>query len=76
MTKPQDEYIKTALRLPRDLHKEIKEAAEYNGRSMNAEIIARLDSKPKGTTLDDLARQNKDLRALVQRIIEAITPRR
>lgn len=38
----QDEYIKTALRLPRDLHARIQKEAETHGRSMNAEIIARL----------------------------------
>lgn len=38
----QDEYIKTALRLPRDLHKQVQDSAEMKGRSMNAEIIERL----------------------------------
>ena len=39
----QNDYHKTALRLPQDLHKKIKEAAKTNGMSMNAEIIARLE---------------------------------
>lgn len=40
-----DEDIqKTALRLPRDLHTQILEAAKSNRRSMNAEIVARLQS--------------------------------
>lgn len=39
----QDEYIKTALRLPRALHTAVQEAAESAGRSMNAEIIRRLE---------------------------------
>ncbi|KVE67193.1 hypothetical protein WI96_10430 [Burkholderia vietnamiensis] len=38
----QDEYIKTALRLPRHLHADIAVSAEKAGRSMNAEIIERL----------------------------------
>lgn len=38
----QDDYIKTALRLPRELHKRVQDLADANGRSMNAEIIARL----------------------------------
>ncbi|MDC6126645.1 Arc family DNA-binding protein [Burkholderia gladioli] len=38
----QDEYIKTALRLPRHLHADISVSAENAGRSMNAEIIERL----------------------------------
>lgn len=39
---PQDDYMKTALRLPRDVHARIQEAATSNGRSMNAEMVARL----------------------------------
>lgn len=40
--KPQDDFQKTALRLPRDLHSRIHEAAVVSGRSYNAEIVARL----------------------------------
>lgn len=38
----QSDFLKTALRLPRELHSKIQEAAEANGRSMNAEIVQRL----------------------------------
>ncbi|WP_261522966.1 Arc family DNA-binding protein [Burkholderia multivorans] len=38
----QDDYLKTALRLPRDLHARIQEAAQQHSRSMNAEIVHRL----------------------------------
>jgi hypothetical protein len=38
----QDDYIKTALRLPRDLHAELTSSAQLLGRSLNAEIIERL----------------------------------
>jgi hypothetical protein len=41
-TSYQDDYMKTALRLPRDLHARIQEAATSAGRSLNAELIARL----------------------------------
>lgn len=40
--KPQDNYIRTALRLPKDLHSQIHEAAQADKRSFNSEIIARL----------------------------------
>ncbi|MBV6447070.1 Arc family DNA-binding protein [Nitrosomonas sp.] len=40
----QDDFIKTALRLPRDLHEQIQKASESSGRSMNAEIISRLEN--------------------------------
>lgn len=47
----QEDFLKTALRLPRDLHARILEVAGESGRSMNSEIVARLqaslaDSEP------------------------------
>ncbi|SFZ82394.1 Arc-like DNA binding domain-containing protein [Devosia enhydra] len=39
---PQDKYV---LRLPDGMRDRIKAAAERNGRSMNAEIVATLDEK-------------------------------
>jgi predicted transcriptional regulator len=74
MTLPQDDYIKTALRLPRELHAEIKDAAEYHGRSMNAEIISRLESA--GVTLSEIAQQNIKTQGMIQQIIDAISMRR
>ena len=41
---PQDDYIKTALRLPREVHAQIQQAAAASGRSMNAEIVSRLEA--------------------------------
>jgi hypothetical protein len=38
----QDDFVKTALRLPRDLHAAIRAAAEGASKSMNSEIIGRL----------------------------------
>lgn len=46
----QDEYIKTALRLPRALHAAVQDAAERAGRSMNAEIVARLQETFDGVS--------------------------
>lgn len=40
----QDDFVKTALRLPRDLHAKIQAAAISAGRSMNAEMIGRLQA--------------------------------
>jgi plasmid stability protein len=71
MTKPQDDFIKTAIRLPRDLHADILESAAHHGRSMNAEMLARLSSQA-GATLDDIARQNVRTQEMVQTIIEAL----
>lgn len=38
----QDDYIRTALRVPPGLHAQIHEAAKGNNRTFNAEIVARL----------------------------------
>ncbi|MDH1012321.1 Arc family DNA-binding protein [Pseudomonas nicosulfuronedens] len=40
----EEEIIKTALRLPRVVHAKILDAATRSGRSMNAEIVSRLES--------------------------------
>jgi plasmid stability protein len=42
----QDDFVKTALRLPRGLHARIQASAAAAGRSMNAEIIDRLQADP------------------------------
>jgi predicted HicB family RNase H-like nuclease len=38
----QDDYVKTALRLPRDLHRKLHAAAIERERSLNSELIERL----------------------------------
>lgn len=40
----QDDYIRTALRLPPDIHKALHDSADASGKSFNAEIIARLQA--------------------------------
>ena len=58
----QDDYIKTALRLPSDLHARIQVAAENAGRSMNAELIHRLEmSFDKGQALEITIHADKGL---------------
>jgi hypothetical protein len=52
----QDDYVKTALRLPRGLHGEVMAAAEANGRSFNAEIIARLSARALQEDIADIKR--------------------
>src|SRR5258708_3034504 len=43
----QDDFVKTALRLPRALRDEIKDAADAAGHSMNDEIIDRIRLGPE-----------------------------
>lgn len=42
--KPQDDYQKQGVRIPRELHARIHEAAAASGRSYNSELIARLQA--------------------------------
>jgi hypothetical protein len=74
----QDDYIKTALRLPRNLHSRLINSAQQTGKSMNAEMIARLSAsfdaearKPKKET-EALAAQQADLQKIVEGLQTAI----
>lgn len=62
----QSDYIKSSLRLPRQLHAELVAAAEYNGRGLNAEIIDRLQSAPTHELLQILLRENADMKAMIK----------
>lgn len=54
----QDDFIRTALRVPPDLHKAIHEAASAANRTFNAEIVARLSqSFESGGLLPDVIRR-------------------
>lgn len=75
MTKPQDDIIKTAIRLPRDLHADIISSAAYHGRTMNAEMIARLSNQQHATTLADIANQNIRTQEMIQVIIDSLGAR-
>lgn len=52
-----DRYTRITLRIPKDLHEQLSEAADLTSKSMNAEIVARLQS----TFLDA---EKPDLKAL------------
>lgn len=43
----QDDYIRTALRVPPELHAQIHASAKANNRTFNAEIVARLSDSFK-----------------------------
>lgn len=62
----QDHFVKTALRLPPRLHAEIQAAANAAGRSMNAEIIDRLQIGSSEATAALLSRLEGSERALME----------
>jgi hypothetical protein len=68
----QDDFIKTALRLPRALHASIREAAQLGGKSMNAEIIGRLQDSLRAELLDANRQQLEVMRGLIGRADAAL----
>ena len=40
----EDDYTRITLRIPKELHQKLTEAAKSSSKSMNAEIVARLDN--------------------------------
>lgn len=48
----QDDYIRITLRIPKDLHGRLSELAEETSKSMNAEIIGRLEASVLAESLD------------------------
>ena len=64
----QDDFIRTALRLPRDLHARVQADAEKNSRSMNAEIISRLE----GSFLPIAGQRNDELSEILALLHELI----
>lgn len=64
----QKDYLQTGVRLPPNLAEEIKSSAERHGRSMNAEIIARLQENPTEAIMAELAEMKRMLRAVLDQI--------
>lgn len=60
----KNDYFRSQLRLSEDLYEQLKEAAARNGRSLNAEIVARLE-----------ASFEPPLRAVMEELLEAQTER-
>lgn len=71
MTKPpvqqpkQTDYVKTAIRLPRSLHEALTEAATQNDRSLNDEMLARLNTSP----FEEMKRQNEELKMMLRQVL-------
>ena len=65
----QTAYIKTALRLPPELHAEIHAAAEHLGHSMNAEILNRLRASQPAQITAELS----EIKLALRKIMDAVT---
>lgn len=66
----QDDYRKTSLRLPQDLHATLASAAEYHGHSLNAEILSRLQATPLIDLVETLVRDNAELKIMVRELLD------
>lgn len=70
----QDDYTKTALRLPRELHQKLTDAASERGHSLNTEMVYRLDGSfaepPSGDDTDRQIEINAILNGLRDTIAE------
>lgn len=80
---PKKPAIKTAMRIPADLHADLQDAAAREGHSMNVEIVNRLTAAAGGASLTAVFEQNKKIMAelaktqsMIATIITAIGPRR
>jgi hypothetical protein len=62
----------TTVRLPPDLHAEVKQAAAQAAHSMNDEIILRLQAHSQALALGDIAQQNVELQRMLQRLIDRL----
>lgn len=67
-TVSQHGYKQTAVRMPPELHAELKETAELNGRAMNAEILSRLQQNNMATLL----RENAELKKMVREVLDIV----
>lgn len=62
----QHDYVQTVIRIPPALSAEVRAAAELHGRSMNAEIIARL----QGDHMDAIMARLDRLERMMQMVID------
>ena len=74
MTKPpitktsQKDYVQSAVRFPPQLRDDLRAAAARNGRSFNAEVIARLQANPVADVLAEV----REVKALVRRVLDQV----
>lgn len=59
--------FKTVLRLPQELADEIKAVATLHGRSMNAEIIARLQESPMDAVMARMDRLERMMQLILDK---------
>lgn len=69
---PKQPYSKKTVRLPDSLWDKAEAEAELNGRSLNAEITARLIEVYAHPSLADLSQKQDEMRQMVRQVLEEI----
>jgi hypothetical protein len=62
----QKDYVQSAVRFPPALRDRLHEEAKANGRSFNAEIIARLQASPSEQILSEIA----ELKSMLRKVLD------
>lgn len=71
--KTESDIQKTALRLPRELHGKIIDASNASGRSMNAEIVRRLELSFEEKQLEMIENQLSTVDNLQSQLAEVVS---
>lgn len=66
------DYVKTSVNMPRALRDSLKASGKANGRTMNAEIVARALEAEDRATFRQLVKQNDELRALMREMLDRL----
>jgi hypothetical protein len=69
---PKPSYSKKTIRLPDDLWAKAEAEGAKNGRTLNAEVTARLLEAYASPTLADLAQKQDETRQLVRQVLDEI----
>lgn len=64
----QEDYKRLTTRYPPEVYADLQEAAKRNGRSVNAEVVARVQVD----RLSAIEREIKDLRGLVRQVLDQV----
>ncbi|MEO7579934.1 MAG: Arc family DNA-binding protein [Massilia sp.] len=76
MKKPDSkDVVRATIRLPANLYLSIEEAAKYNGRSVNAEMVARLESVLLQDQLGKLLRELGEIKQINREILDTVADR-
>lgn len=62
----QSDYVQFKVRMRPDLYEMLKSSAEFNGRSLNAEILARLQTNE----LEEIRTQAGEIKSMLRMLLD------